>query len=62
MLAWNYVVALCMVCFIVGFFVCGAAVYHIDKCDHEYEKIYDGCHKIVYRCKKCGKVQKVRIN
>ena len=37
----------------------------VKKCEHDYEKIYEGekafVHVIVYRCSKCGKVQRVKV-
>jgi hypothetical protein len=33
----------------------------VKKCAHDWEKIYDGSYIILYRCKKCGKVQKIKV-
>lgn len=33
----------------------------VKKCEHDYEKISQSSYMIVYRCKKCGKVQKIPI-
>lgn len=33
----------------------------VKKCEHDYEKISETSCMIIYRCKKCGKVQKIPI-
>ena len=33
----------------------------VKKCEHDYEKISQSSYMIVYRCKKCGEVQKILI-
>lgn len=33
----------------------------VKKCEHDYEKISQSSYMIVYRCKKCGEVQKISI-
>lgn len=65
MFAWNHVLALCMISLMLGFFISCVVFYHANKCNHHYEKIYEGeksfAHVIVYRCSKCGKVQRVKV-
>ena len=59
------IAAVCSVVFALGgIFITG----HIlgEKCKHDWEKIYDGksAHNwnvIIYRCRRCGKIQKIKV-
>lgn len=57
------IVALCGIVGIVFFWLGYFVAYLVDgvKCQHEWEKIYDGedwrpfGHTVIHMCKKCGK-------